>query len=32
MERVENFEEPFYPDEFEFDEIYPWIYKVLKML
>jgi len=32
MERVENFEEPFYPDEFEFDGIYPWIYKVLKML
>jgi hypothetical protein len=32
MENLENYNEYFEPDEFDFKEFYPWIYKVLKML
>lgn len=29
---LENHQEYFYPDEFDFERGYPWIYKVFKML
>jgi hypothetical protein len=32
MEKVANFWEYFEPDDFDFDEFYPWTYKVFKML
>lgn len=32
MSMVEGYLEYFEPSEFGFDELYPWIYKVLKML
>ena len=32
MENVENHQEFFEPDDFDFQEFYPWTYKVLKML
>lgn len=32
MERLENYWEYFEPDDFDFDEFYPWTYKVFKML
>lgn len=32
MEKVENHQDFTIPEDFEFDEIYPWIYKVYKML
>jgi hypothetical protein len=32
MEKVENHQDFFNADDFDFDEIYPWIYKVFKML
>ena len=32
MENVENHQDFFDPEDFDFDEIYPWIYKVFKML
>ncbi len=32
MERVDNYQEFFDPDDFDFQEFYPWIYRVLKML
>ncbi len=32
MERLENYQEFFNADDFDFDEYYPWIYRVFKML
>jgi hypothetical protein len=32
MEEVENYQDFFNADDFDFDRNYPWIYKVLKML
>ena len=32
MENLENYNEYFEPDDFDFQEFYPWIYRVLKML
>lgn len=32
MENLENYQEFFNADDFDFDEFYPWIYKVFKML
>lgn len=32
MENVESFQDFFRKEDFDFDEKYPWIYKVLKML
>jgi len=32
MEKLENFQEFFDAEDFDFDEFYPWIYKVFKML
>jgi hypothetical protein len=32
MERVETHQEFFNADDFDFDEFYPWIYGVIKML
>jgi len=32
MEKVENHQDFFNADDFDFDETYPWIYKVFKML
>jgi len=32
MENLENFQDFFDADDFDFDEFYPWIYKVFKML
>ena len=32
MEKVENHQDFFYPEEFDFNEFYPWTYKVYKML
>jgi hypothetical protein len=32
MERLENYQEFFNATDFDFDEYYPWIYKVFKML
>jgi len=32
MENLENFQDFFDADDFDFDEYYPWIYKVFKML
>jgi len=32
MENLENYQEFFNADDFDFDQSYPWIYKVFKML
>jgi hypothetical protein len=35
IDKIENLfdhQEYFYPDDFDFDQFYPWIYKVYKML
>jgi len=32
MENVENHQDFFSADDFDFDRVYPWIYKVYKML
>lgn len=32
MEDLDNYQDFFYTDEFDFDDVYPWIYKVFKML
>lgn len=32
MENLENFQDYFDPKDFDFDEIYPWTFKVYKML
>lgn len=32
MENVENHQDFFNPDQFDFQRFYPWIYKVFKML
>jgi hypothetical protein len=35
VDKIENLfdhEEYFYPDDFDFDQFYPWVYKVYKML
>lgn len=32
IENLSNHQDFFYPDDFDFDEFYPWIYKVYKML
>jgi len=32
MENLEDYNEYFEPDDFDFQEFYPWIYRVLKML
>lgn len=35
VDKIENLfdhQEFFYPDDFDFDQFYPWIYKVYKML
>lgn len=32
MENLANHQDYFYPGDFDFDQFYPWIYKVYKML
>lgn len=32
IEQLENHQDFFAPDDFDFDQFYPWIYKVYKML
>jgi len=32
MEKVETFQDFFNPEDFDFDQSYPWVYKVFKML
>lgn len=32
MENLENYQEHFDADDFEFDRFYPWTYKVIKMV
>jgi len=32
MEMIENYQDFFYPEDFDFNQFYPWIYKVYKML